>query len=161
MSYTCPYCATEVNAGNDYFCSFCQLEVRPAKDGSRKPQHYQIYFDEYEVEKPTAELMKLHTFQLLYLLRLVRKERGNSYGSLNTFHKAVNAGAGEFKDNEQQQGKTYEYWTRKAWIIENILLDRMGYIPERINDRFLEAYLQRCEKRLKPMRISKERKQKA
>lgn len=30
-----------------------------------------------------------------------------------------------------ETGGEYEYYTRKAWVIENILLERQGFFPEK------------------------------
>ncbi|MGE7939894.1 hypothetical protein [Bacillus paramycoides] len=43
----------------------------------------------------------------------------------------------EFKDLTQDQAKDYEYWTRRKFVIENILLERQGYFPEKITNKVL------------------------
>ncbi|MCQ6331374.1 hypothetical protein NPM18_30915, partial [Bacillus cereus] len=57
-----------------------------------------------------------------------------------------------------ETGGEYEYYTRKAWVIENILLERQGFFPEKVTARVLEYMGEQIRKsKKKTMRISKER----
>ncbi|MBG9667189.1 hypothetical protein ABE21_15160, partial [Bacillus thuringiensis] len=59
-----------------------------------------------------------------------------------------------------ETGGDYEYYTRKAWVIENILLERQGFFPEKITARvlqYMEEQIQKSKK--KTMKISKVQRQ--
>ncbi|MEJ9181039.1 hypothetical protein [Bacillus thuringiensis] len=59
-----------------------------------------------------------------------------------------------------ETGGEYEYYTRKAWVIENILLERQGFFPEKITARVLEYIGEKIRKsKKKSMRISKGQRQ--
>ncbi|WP_160037235.1 hypothetical protein [Paenibacillus sp. An7] len=52
----------------------------------------------------------------------------------------------KFKSGQDEGAKNYRYWTRKAWIIENILRDRAGYYPIKITDNMLNSIIEQMEK---------------
>lgn len=61
----------------------------------------------------------------------------------------------EFKDLAQDQANDYEYWTRRKFVIENILLERQGYFPERKTDKILRFMADQIKKSMKrKMKIS-------
>jgi hypothetical protein len=113
------------------------------------------------IDKPTPEIMILSTFELLYLLKLIRKERNDMYHHLHTFHRASVAGSNEFKEVEKTSGQDYIYYTKKAFVVENIIRSRLGYVPKRITENFLARYLEniRSDKK-EPMNIRTERQKK-
>lgn len=175
---TCPYCATELDVlkgeykGNAV-CSFCgniMFGSTPwgnySQDGHRINQRKMkeaIFIK--DAEKPLYELVTYHTYDLLVCLRLVRLERSETYDALKTFNKASDQLSSEemlqFKEVTAETGEQYEYWTRKAWQLENILMDRMGYFPERIDDQMLARVKESSLKAQKKiMKISRERRKK-
>jgi hypothetical protein len=112
-----------------------------------------------DAEKSVKELVNYHTYDLLVCLRLAREERTKAYDLLKTFNKAIDQGGAEFVESAAEQGKIYEYWTKRCWVLENILMDRMGYFPERITDDMLLKMQERCLRaQQKRMTISRERK---
>ncbi|UOO43966.1 hypothetical protein I0292_26790 (plasmid) [Priestia megaterium] len=66
----CSYCGTE---GLEYSCSFCGANLN-----IKRPKLKEFVVLE-DVEKPFNELSCFHTYDLLVLLRLVRKERTKAY----------------------------------------------------------------------------------
>ncbi|WP_256861700.1 hypothetical protein [Bacillus cereus] len=61
----------------------------------------------------------------------------------------------EFKDLTQDQAKDYEYWTRRKFVIENILLERQGYFPEKITNKVLGFMADQIKKSMqRKMKIS-------
>lgn len=61
----------------------------------------------------------------------------------------------EFKDLTQDQAKDYEYWTRRKFVIENILLKRQGYFPEKITNKVLGFMADQIKKSMqRKMKIS-------
>ncbi|KRE46149.1 hypothetical protein [Paenibacillus sp. Soil522] len=133
---TCPYCHLALVLDADqYYCTFCQMTVVSIdvpNDVSRKPLVFDSYFYADYAELSTPELMKKSTFFLVFLLRLVRQERTDINKHLKLFNKVIDAGTHDYLEAAQESGRTYEWWTRKAWVIENILRDRIGHFPTRI-----------------------------
>lgn len=160
---TCPYCATEIFNNS---CCFCCYEGQPQQNGKRNVQKTMksIVFIDHAI-KGVSELIQYHTYDLLVCLRLIRAERSQVFDTLRGVNKMFDAitenEALHFKEVQDDAGSMYEYWTRKAWVIENILMDRMGYFPDRIDDKMLIRVKESSLKaQAKVMRISKERKDK-
>ncbi|KYG33454.1 hypothetical protein [Priestia endophytica] len=165
---TCPYCGSNLERINEkqYYCEFCVMNVAAEivqKDGGRLPVRKVTEFvlDAY-THKTTPELMILSTFELLYLLSCLRKERSSMYGLFNTFRKVgEETGEDDFKDSEQESIQEYENVTRKMFVVENIIRQRLGYVPNRITEKALATYQSNMLKDKKgPMVIRKERKEK-
>ncbi|PGT77321.1 hypothetical protein [Priestia megaterium] len=75
----CSYCGTE---GLEESCSFCGASLN-----IKRPQLKEFVVLE-DVEKSFNELSCFHTYDLLVLLRLVRKERTKAYDLMITLKKA-------------------------------------------------------------------------
>ncbi|WP_310144204.1 hypothetical protein [Paenibacillus amylolyticus] len=103
-----------------------------------------------DTEQNTSQLMQRSTNELIVMLRLVRQKRTDFYNYLRVLNKAK----GDFQEHAELTGKDYEFWTRKAWVLENILRDRTGSFPERITDDYLAGLAARADKiNRKSMRI--------
>lgn len=98
-----------------------------------------------DAEENTIQLMQRSTNDLIVMLRLVRQKRANFYNYLRVFKKA-NEEQSDFQEYAAISGKDYEYWTRKAWVLENILRDRTGVFPEKITDDYLLSLSVRADK---------------
>lgn len=149
---TCSYCASELKLNNDAaYCSFCDIELGPnseygmySEDGKRKEKVKQQSLVTSETAKlPIKELYKLNPMDLLLCLKEARKERSFIFSQLRMFNKLAEA-----EEIAEETGKEYEYWTRKCWTIENILINRFGYFPEKINNELVAAFTARKEKAL-------------
>ncbi len=116
---------------------------------------------EVYLDKTTPELMTFSTFELLSLLKYARAERTALYRDLNTFYKARKYGqTDEFEEGEAYSGKEYEKITRKMFVLENIIRQRLGYVPHQITDGYLAKYLDYMKKdKQKPMLIRQQRKE--
>lgn len=171
----CPYCATKIKIDDDGVaqetCTFCGAFIRDQKSGvlqicqngeryefTKMQQH--IFLE--HIDQPVNDLKQYHTFDLYLLLKEVREARSQTFTGLRILNKALEDDA-QFKDTADEVGNDYEYYTRKAWVIENILLERQGFFPERITDRVLQYMWEQIKKsKKKPMKISKiKRKEKA
>lgn len=162
---TCPYCASElIKEEKLYYCDFCFMKgITPAEDGERKSRYRSKFsIDHEDVNKTTPELMLYHTFDLLRLLKFLRDERRAYYHNIMTFRKAGLETA-EFKEIEKETGDQYERLTKKCWIVENLLKDRVGYIPSKVTDQLLATVEMRMEEERnhKPMKIGKGKKEAA
>jgi hypothetical protein len=114
------------------------------------------------IDKTTPEIMQLSTFELLYLLKMIRKERNDRYHHMYIFHRAGKEGLTGYKEVEKETGCDYMYFTKKAFVVENIIRTRLGYVPERITESYLVKYLEyiKNDKKTAPMIIRTRRKEK-
>lgn len=173
---TCPYCSSELKVvpNGDYknhaSCSFCGNILfgehsgwgMYSSNGKRKSKVMKEMVFIQDAEKPLSELVNYHTHDLLVCLRLVRLERTKAYDLLRTFNKAFDClpeeDSKQFEDTAQESGGMYEYWTRRMWMLENLLMDRMGYFPKRIDDSMLIRIKEQSLKaQNRVMAISRER----
>lgn len=123
MTNTCKYCATPLTL--DFFCDYCRLQFRldDIKQNGERPDAIisDVPFNESDLEFNTNDLFIKKTIYLYYLLSLARKTRAAYY--------------------DEPGKKRYHYYEKKVWIIENILLERNGFYPKRINNKFKSEQL--------------------
>ncbi|MFT9601090.1 hypothetical protein [Mesobacillus sp.] len=98
-----------------------------------------------QCELPFKELTLFHTYDLLILLRLVREERTITYKLMRSVQRApegvvVDSDTLDFAEQE------YRRYTARMRVIEGILIDRMGYKPERVDDKLLDRLQAKLEK---------------
>lgn len=148
---TCPYCGTEVAEQQaDYYCSFCEMAI-PSASIQYNHERASIFNDfdlcedefmlDLYINKSTQELLQLSTYELLYVLRHLRAQRSEIYKSLHTFRNAE--GIDEYTD---EAGRVYEESTKRMFVVENIVRERLGYVPARITDVFLNKYREMIKK---------------
>src|SRR5699024_2501437 len=95
---------------------------------------------------PHPKLSKYHTYDLLLLLCHLREKRSTAYKTMQSVRKAPN----EEKTSRNDYDKLNEYGqelyreaTARKNIIEQILIDRMGYYPKLINNKLLNILEQK------------------
>lgn len=77
---------------------------------------------------------------------------------MHVFHRAGEQGIKDFKEVETETGRNYMYYTKKAFVVENIIRTRLGYVPERITENYLMKYLENINNdKKRPMIIRTER----
>lgn len=104
-----------------------------------------------DVEKPFNELACLHTYDLLVLLLLVRKERAKAYDLKLTLKKAAKSPQIDeviLKLLRRSNG----LYTKRMRVIEGILIDRMRYKPQRVDDKLLAKLAKKLRKEYKKAR---------
>jgi hypothetical protein len=146
-----------------YYCDFCcmKLDAAVVKENHER---LDIRFREFalvaHIDKNTPEIMALCTFELLYLLKMIRKERTDMYHHMHVFRRAGEDGSSDFKEAEMESGRDYMYLTKKSFVVENIIRSRLGFVPERITDSYLVRYMEkiRNDKKSGPMIIRVKRK---
>lgn len=161
---TCPYCGSNIEMVNQqvYYCEFCcmNLDAIIVKENRERldVRFRDVVLDTY-IDKPTPELMVFSTFELLYLLKMIRKERNDLFHYMHVFHQAGQEGSTAFKEDEKETGMDYMYYTKKAFVVENIIRTRLGYVPARITENYLVRYLENIKNdKTSPMTIRTERK---
>ncbi|MBM7580816.1 hypothetical protein [Jeotgalibacillus terrae] len=151
FEYTCPYCGSEMSLENqDFYCAFCVMDVAPS-DVKRNHERISVrvkeFVSESYLDKTTPELMEISTYELLSLLKSVRAERTSMYQLMNAFYKArVTLSTTDYEDSEKSSGEEYERITRKMFVLENIIRERLGYVPGRLTDHYLFNYLASIKK---------------
>lgn len=161
---TCKYCGTELDYIGEYqnemyfYCPYCDLSFEKGEtcqDRQRKQAVPDFYDKGYY--RPTKELLKCNTIVLFHLLRDCRKDWYELYSFLR---KLINIKDNEIP-NENEVEKAFlplyhEYiqLTKQKFVIENILLEKVGFIPEKITDSFLSDLIEKGKKAsYKPMYI--------
>jgi hypothetical protein len=110
---------------------------------------------DHYIHKNTPELMNFSTYELLYLLKFIRKERRDMYHHMKTFHRAgEQEGTEKYKEMEKETGKDYIYLSKKMFVVENIIRQRLGYVPVRITETYLVKYLENIKNDKKGPMIS-------
>jgi len=160
---TCPYCGSEMEQQDQkYYCDFCVMILhadRVQRNHERISVRVRDFALDVYLDKTTPELMRYSTFELLSLLKYARAERTNIYKLMTTFYNArKQQNIEEYKESEEYSGKEYEKITRKMFVLENLIRQRLGYVPQRITDTFLGKYLAAMEKdKHQPMIIRQQR----
>lgn len=132
----CSYCGTE---GLENICSFCGANLN-----IKRPTLKEFVVLE-DVEKPFNELSCFYTYDLLVLLRLVRKERTKAYDLMLTLKKAGKSpqiDQAMINYSEEQYG----LYTKRMKVIEGFPVDRMDYTPKRVDDKLLTKLAERLQK---------------
>lgn len=144
---TCSYCGNEVEAPlmkNDMvYCNFCEAFVISAENGKRKSRYQIRHIDVSCMNMALTDLMELHTYDLLLALRIARGERRSYFGLMSSIKKAASQSQ-EFVAPSVNAGDEYEKATGKVRQIENILLERVGYIPTQVTEHLLLRYFEKC-----------------
>lgn len=128
----CTYCKTE-NKENGIRCTFCEADLTFSRPKTKR------FVELSDAYKGYTALNSYHTFDLLQLLRMVRRSRTEAYNSLRITLKASNEMEipEELKNSSEDE---YKRFTAYMNLIEEILIDRIGYKPKRIDDKLLESW---------------------
>ncbi|MEK4448677.1 hypothetical protein N1I81_22845 [Bacillus sp. FSL M8-0052] len=159
---TCPYCGSKVETidHSRYYCEFCTMNISSdlvKKDGVRISVVYKEGASKKDLEKSTPELMTLSTVNLLFLLKEARTVRTDITNEIRKLKKEIqNAGSvSSFKEAYVALNEDYIFFSKKMYVIENIIKTRLGYIPPRLDKPFFEKYLKNVKnkkKNLEPMK---------
>lgn len=155
---TCRYCASPLATigENDpqrdgrYRCDFCGLEFDRSEtmvNGERRRRLLRPIVSIEDANRPTAELQHLTTYELYALLGEVRRARGSAYDLHRLAHEtrieSLTEGvdrptADKLKQIVNDAFSDFIYWKRKAYVLENLLIERTGTYPRRITNSFLD-----------------------
>ncbi|MED1738150.1 hypothetical protein P4U97_01195 [Bacillus swezeyi] len=161
---TCPYCGSKVEKLDHlrYYCEFCTMNIPSdlvKEDGVRISVIYKERASKKDLEKTTPELMLLPTVDLLFLLKEVRKVRTDTTNEIRKLKKEIqNVGSVSSSDREAYEllNEDYIFFSKKMYVIENIIKTRLGYIPPRLDKPFFEKYLKNVKnkkKNFEPMNV--------
>lgn len=127
----CSYCQTDQQEQRKH-CFICQADLE-----QNRPQ-IKPYVNEEEAYQPQPVLATYHTYDLLVLLRFLRKQRTENYKLMQTVRKAPEE-ASIPSDIISYAETTYRDDTTYMRVIEGILIDRLGYKPRRVDDKLLNV----------------------
>ena len=134
----CHYCKTK-NAENQNRCTFCEADLLSARPTIRE-------IDVTDVLKPLQEKRTYHTFNLLEMLQIARKERSDAYNMLRIVLKSENEVEVD-KDLKNSVEEQYRLFTAHVHMIQELLIDRIGYYPKRVDNKLLDRYLSKCQEK--------------
>lgn len=151
---TCAYCGSPVKSidRNDYYCSFCTMKLKYVdvqENGKRKNLLPSSQPSLSDLNKSTPELMCFSTVELLFLLKFARKERADIYKQRYIIIRAMKEGADAFTEAEQYTFIEYEKVTRKCFVLENLVRERIGYYPAKLSDSYIQSLAVRMEESTK------------
>ena len=144
---TCPYCGSKLEQIEEkYYCDFCVMTLTAdlvQRNHERISVRVRDYVLDVYLDKTTPEIMRYSTFELLNLLKYARAERANIYKLMNTFYTArIEQKTNKFMEEEKYSREEYVKMTRKMFVVENLLRERLGYVPSRITNDFLNQFLE-------------------
>ncbi|MBT2688388.1 hypothetical protein J7I93_09360 [Bacillus sp. ISL-47] len=147
---TCAYCGSTVKKMDlcDYYCSFCTMKLKLAdvlEYGKRKNLMPASQPSLSDLDKSTSELMCFSTIELLFLLKFARKDRADIYKQRFIIIQAMKEGEGSFTEAEQYTFREYEKATRKCFVLENLLRERIGYYPAKLTDSYIQSLASRMK----------------
>src|SRR5699024_524585 len=124
-------------------CSFCEADL--TQERAKKKQTV----SQVEAYQPQPELSKYHTYHLLLLLNYLREQRSTAYKTIQRDRKAPNEVIPSRNDYDELNEYGQEFYreaTERKNIIEQILIDRMGYYPKRVDNKLLDALESKIER---------------
>lgn len=145
---TCSYCGSSLGGGvttmiDKVYCGFCEIFVEPSVNGERLERYEKTEFIGYDqIRMPTSALLDMHTKSLLELLKFIREERRSYFETMRIMKKSASFDK-SITPVEKESSEMYEFMTKKCFVVENILRDRMGYIPKKVTDNLILSYEQR------------------
>src|SRR5699024_513257 len=141
----CTYC--KVKQENKKICSFCEADLT-----QERPKKKQTLSQE-EAYQTQPELSKYHTYDLLLLLSYLREQRSTAYKTKKKTKKSHKKAQNKVKTIRNDYDELNEYGqefyreaTARKNIIEQILIDRMGYYPKRVDNKLLDALESKIER---------------
>ncbi|MBV7508589.1 hypothetical protein KW850_25570 [Bacillus sp. sid0103] len=160
---TCAYCGSPVKFLDkyNYYCYFCTMKLKyedVQENGKRKNLLPSSQPSLSDLNKSTPELMCLSTVELLFLLKFARKERSDLYHRRYIFIRAMKEGAGGFTEAEEYTFSEYEKVTRKCFVLENLVRERLGYYPTKLTESYIQTLVARMEESAKKDMVIQEAK---
>lgn len=135
----CSYCKTKTQ--NHETCDFCKADLtaeRPKIDPM---------LDDSKANYSQPQLEKLHTYDLLLILKHLRAERTSMYKTMQSVRKAPEEAKNDNYDELNEYGQElYREITARQNVVQELLVDRMGYYPKRIDDKLLNALYEKIER---------------
>lgn len=167
---TCKYCGQELKFIGEveqehYFdCSFCEMTfpLSETSAGRKRKMSVPEYIDTLSHYATTEEILECNTITLYYTLKDIRAfwyylktmlEKSKVVLADNQLPKA-NEGEAGMDQVIQDLLKEFRTISKKKFVIENVILERTGFLPEKITEEFLsDIYDQGKTASQKPMYV--------
>ncbi|MBU8732529.1 hypothetical protein KM915_20995 [Cytobacillus oceanisediminis] len=144
---TCKYCGTTLYFLGEYqnklhfHCSYCDLSfgIDETCENRKRKQSVPEYYNQ-GYYKSTKELLSINTVELFHMLKECRSDWYNTFSILS---RLMNLDENEIPDKQEMDQAVkplydeYVKLTKQKFIIENILLEKAGFVPEKITEDFL------------------------
>jgi len=49
------------------------------------------------------------------------------------------------QEAEKETGRDYMYYTKKAFVVENLIRSRLGFVPEKVTENYLVRYMEKVK----------------
>jgi hypothetical protein len=152
---TCKYCGQELQFVGEtdqiqYFnCTFCDM-IFPLSETSvdrKRKMSVPEYIDDMAIYQSTKDYLKRDTITLYHVLKEIRKH----WYSIKTLLEKMKIHYEEGhlpKPKEEDQEvvknlkKEFIDITKKKFVVENIILERTGFLPEKITEEFLSNIIE-------------------
>lgn len=151
---TCKYCGTNLyykgkeQDQNIFHCNFCDLDFHVRDTSSNKKRKTAIpqsYNTDYYIS--TQDMLKKNTIELFLTLK---ECRAHWYQAKTTFEGLVavqhTLTPEQMRDVYVPFSKEFEILTKKKFTLENILIEKVGYIPQAISNEFIGKLLEHSER---------------
>lgn len=129
----CPYCQTNQK---EKTCSFCGADLE-----KERPQIKQVLTED-EAYQPQPMLQLYHTYDLMRLLKYARHERSKAYKNMQDVRNAPER-VKIPQSTIDYAREEYDTQTARMRVLEGIIIDRLGYKPQRIDDKLLSKLYQK------------------
>lgn len=153
---TCKYCAEELQFIGEhenevhFLCSFCNLTflLKDTSSNRKRKQSVPDYINPLPIFATTQEFLECDTVNLYYTLKEIRAFWYQIKSLLERTKGKLKDGqiprASKEKPNKMldELVKEYAVITKKKFVVENILLERTGYLPEKITEDFLNQIIE-------------------
>lgn len=149
---TCKYCGTELQFVGEkecdmfFSCTHCDI-VFPLADTSvdrKRKMSVPEYLNVNGIYQSTKQLLECDTFTLYYILKDIRSfwynikqllEKMKIYYKDNELPQTESNMDDSLKDMKEE----FKLLTKQKFVVENILLERTGFFPEKITQEFLDS----------------------
>src|SRR5699024_251994 len=141
VTMQCTYC--KVKQENKKICSFFEADLTQEHHKKKKT------LSQEEAYQTQPELSKYHTYVLLPVLSYTREQHSTAYNTMQGGRKAQKEEKTSRNDYDELNEYGQEFYreaTARKNIIEQILIDRMGYYPKRVDNKLLDALESKIER---------------
>lgn len=168
---TCKYCGQELQFlgardNETYFnCTFCDL-VFPLSETSvdrKRKKSVPEYLESHSIYQSTSQFLERDTITLYHVLQEIRAfwysnkkllENLKVQYSENALPNPASSDDEDIDDLRKQLKHEFIILTKKKFVVENIILERTGFLPDKITDDFLGSIIdQGREASKKPMYV--------
>lgn len=163
---TCKYCGQELKFIGEhqdtlYFsCSYCDIEFElkeTSSDRKRKMSVPEVYDGNY-YNLTTKDFLQRDTITLFLYLKDIRADWFTQKSTLEGLQKMMGKGSSQYDSVNlnkptmvddrmlKELKNNYIQLTKKKFVVENIILERTGFLPEKLTEDFLSDIIDQGRK---------------